>query len=267
LRAKRRMKNSHHELPIISNGSEEVVGLVVPRDVLQEGTEKRKKSARLKEKREGRKTRTKGEKTHLDYRSMTSVDVERIERVVGFRVSVDVPVERKKSGDDQLEAMGGREGREDVKNSPMANGRILRSTQHMSRLDRVPAQSVTASESEKNNERQGISLSSLPLSPSLPPFLPPTNPQENPTSRLENSPLLNLTLQPNIRSANPIRRRLTRMLGPIEDVDVSGHGLCREQVWVLRHVPSSVDLSVVRDGLDRFDAGVGEGWGGEFCDH
>ena len=56
------------------------------------------------------------------------------------------------------------------------------------------------------------------------------------------------------------------MLGPIEDVDVSGHSLGREEVGVLRHVPSSVDLSVVRDGLDCFDTGVGEGWGGEFCD-
>jgi len=105
-------KNSHHELSIISDGSEEVVRLVVPRDILQRSIMNRRKRQLVE--RRARERGREHESTHLDYRSVTPVDVERIERVVGFRVPVDVPIGRtkakRKRESDQLEEKKRRRG-------------------------------------------------------------------------------------------------------------------------------------------------------------
>jgi hypothetical protein len=66
------------------------------------------------------------------------------------------------------------------------------------------------------------------------------------------SPLLRVTSQRDVRLAD-VPSRYRGMLGPVEDVDVAHHRLGRDQVGVLRHVTSPVDLSRVIDRLDNLD--------------
>lgn len=65
-------------------------------------------------------------------------------------------------------------------------------------------------------------------------------------------PLLRVTPQRDVRLAD-ISSRYRGMLGPVKDVDISHHRLGRDQVGVLRHVTSPVDLSRMVDRLNHLD--------------
>lgn len=46
------------------------------------------------------------------------------------------------------------------------------------------------------------------------------------------------------------------MLRPIKNEHLSRDSFCREQIRVLRHIPRTVDLSIVIEFLDDLDAGL-----------
>lgn len=71
--------------------------------------------------------------------------------------------------------------------------------------------------------------------------------------------LLPLTPQPNVGFALPIRRRLARMLRSVKDENIAGYCLGSDQVCILRHVSSTVDLMRMVDALDDLDARWGVG--------
>ena len=54
------------------------------------------------------------------------------------------------------------------------------------------------------------------------------------------------------------------MFCSVKDIDISLNSLCRNQVWILRHVSSTIDLAFVIDGLSHPDAGRGLGVGAHF---
>jgi hypothetical protein len=79
------------------------------------------------------------------------------------------------------------------------------------------------------------------------------------------APLSALSRQSNVRLASPSRTSLASVLRPVKHKHLSARRLGREQVGVLGHVPSAVDLALVVDRLDRFEARWRARVGAELC--
>ena len=63
------------------------------------------------------------------------------------------------------------------------------------------------------------------------------------------APLFRLPFQPYVRLRLAVLWRRRLVLRPVKDVHISSDRLGSDEFWVLRHVSSSVDLSVMIDGL------------------
>ena len=70
-------------------------------------------------------------------------------------------------------------------------------------------------------------------------------------------PFFGLPNQPDIRIAHATPLGLARVLGPVEDEDLTRYSFRSNQVWVVWHITSTVDFAGVVDALDDLDAGVG----------
>lgn len=67
---------------------------------------------------------------------------------------------------------------------------------------------------------------------------------------------LALAFEPQVRPRDAIGARLARMLRPVKHVHIPTDRLCRQQIRVLGHVPSPVDLAIV---VDRLNGGHSSG--------
>ena len=72
-----------------------------------------------------------------------------------------------------------------------------------------------------------------------------------------NIPFTRLSRQPDIWFTQSTLLWFARMLRPIEHQDLPTDRLGRDEIWVLGHIPGTVDLARMVDPLDDVDSGRG----------
>lgn len=144
-----------------------------------------------------------------------------LDRRLGFRIRVDIPV---------------------------ANRHVLRSTQHMSRLVRIPCKAKSAS---PNTTRAYIPKKKATSTITTKSF------KKKKKETMHHSPFPRLAHEPDVRLAQATLLGLTRVLRAVPHEHLARDSLGRDEVRVLGHVARAVDLAGVVDLLDHLDARAG----------